>query len=114
MPVVLYCVEATWRCGEQTVRTHVVQTVDRAEALRAGRDMARGNQVTRVLEATGDSLTGVWSERVIAEFEETGPSEGGTAYFKIECREDGDVWSQVHPEEGYSVTAAEPWDADAA
>jgi hypothetical protein len=36
-----------------------------------------------------------------------------TAYFKIECREDGDVWSQVHPDEGVAVMA-EPWDADAA
>lgn len=37
-----------------------------------------------------------------------------TAYFKIECREDGDVWSQVDPREGDGMQSSDPWDADAA
>ena len=66
--VELYYVEAVWKWRGQAVRTHVVQTVESAEAHATARRLVKPRREARVVQVTGCPVSGLWRECEVARY----------------------------------------------
>ena len=109
----IYCAQAFWPRGGRLRGGEVHQFLNRERAIAGGRALFTGAPGVAVFSVVGYPDIDLWEEPKMLEtfgevpcVELAPPDE--TAYFKIDCSEAGDTWTQIDP------LASEERDEDAA
>lgn len=97
----IYCAQAFWWRGRRLVGGEVHQFLNEERAREGGEALFTGAHGVAVFSVAGYPDVDLWEEprmlQILGEVPtgDPAPLPPDTAFFKIECSEDGDVWSQV-------------------
>jgi hypothetical protein len=113
----IYCAQAFWPRDGRLIGGDVHQFLNEERAIEGGQVLFTGAPGVAVFSVDGHPEIDLWEEpRMIEAFGDVPPIEldpppEEIAYFRIDCSEDGDVWTQVDP---LNVAAADERGEDAA
>ena len=99
----IYCAQAFWPRRGRLKGGEVHQFLNRERAVEGGRALATGAPGVAVFSVDGYPDIDLWDEpRMLETFGEVpaidpDPPPDDTAYFKIDCTDQGDTWTQIDP-----------------
>lgn len=102
----IYCAQAFWPRRGRLKGGEVHQFLSRERAIEGGRALATGAPGVAVFSVNGYPDIDLWDEpRMLETFGEVpaidpDPPPDDTAYFKIDCTDHGDIWTQLDPQAG--------------